>query len=575
MAISLTRAARGLLAMMLGMLGICGATAIWSVWTLSAAVDAQAAAAGLIRTHMRADMMHDAVRGDVLAALASRDPASGTSLAQTRKDLDEHLATLTESLATYGRYPASPKVRETTARLAGPMRDYGEAARRIVMEWDGRSTPDLSAFYARFTALEEGMEAASEAIERNATDTAAAAQRLEWIAFVLICAALLASAIAALVVGRAVRTRLVAPLLGLIAAMRRMSAGDRAVEVAVPDDGSELATLAGAIAEFRDQLADAEAETRAQARLIVESLGTGLRQMARGDLSHRIDINLQPPFAALRTDYNAAVGALRDLIGQVGQGAATIRVGSGEIARAADDLARRTELSAASLGTTAHALADMDNRLKATAQAAAATVARADGAIETVAAGRTVADDAVSAMRRVAESAERIDTVIEGLNKIAFQTRVLAMNAAVEAGRAGEVGRGFAVVADLVSALARRAEEEAAQAREQLTATQQDVLAAAASVERVDGALAAITTDVEQVHRLLADMADDNAAQASAIGDITAEIDKMDLATQQNAAMVEQTSAAARQLSDEVAQLDEHAARFVTRTARATLPVAA
>jgi methyl-accepting chemotaxis protein len=106
-------------------------------------------------------------------------------------------------------------------------------------------------------------------------------------------------------------------------------------------------------------------------------------------------------------------------------------------------------------------------------------------------------------MTRVAESAKGIDSVIEGLDKIAFQTRVLAMNAAVEAGRAGEAGRGFAVVADLVSALAMRAEEEAGRARDQLTATQTDITAAVQMVEKVDSALVNISGDVGEVHELL------------------------------------------------------------------------
>lgn len=567
---SLGRAAFLVSSMMLALLATCGAVSIWAVWQLSGAVRAQADAAGLMRIHMRADMMHDAIRGDVLAALASRDPASGTSLDEARKDLGEHVGVLRESMGAYGRYASSPELRRATGELAQPMTGYAEAALRLVMRWDGRTTPDLSDFYTQFRRMEESMEVASGEIEGHATATAEASARLGTIAMVLVIGTLLLSAGASLVFGRLVRSRLVQPLLGLIDAMRRMAAGDREVVLPTGNAGSELGALAGAMGEFRDQLKAADQRTAAQAQLIVESLGGGLKQMSRGDLTAEITTALEPPFAELKSDFNAAVAALRELIGAVGGSTATIRVSSNEIARASSDLARRTEETASSLGRAAQSITEMNNRLQATADAAATTVSRADGAIGTVATGRAVADEAVTAMQRVASSAERIDAVIEGLNKIAFQTRVLAMNAAIEAGRAGEVGRGFAVVADLVSALAKRAEEEAAQARDQLSVTQSDIGAAVASVERVDGALAAITTDVEQVHKLLGEIATDNAVQASAIGDINAEIGKMDMATQQNAAMVEQTSAAARQLSNEVGQLAEQAGRFVVgRTAPA------
>src|SRR5690606_29736049 len=145
----------------------------------------------------------------------------------------------------------------------------------------------------------------------------------------------------------------------------------------------------------------------------------------------------------------------------------------------------------------------------------------ANEAIAIVGSGRATADEAVQAMGRVAESAKGIDSVIEGLDKIAFQTRVLAMNAAVEAGRAGEAGRGFAVVADLVSALAMRSEEEAARARDQLTATQTDIVAAVEMVQKVDGALADISGDVGEVHDLLARIAVDNQAQSTAITEVS------------------------------------------------------
>jgi methyl-accepting chemotaxis protein len=165
-------------------------------------------------------------------------------------------------------------------------------------------------------------------------------------------------------------------------------------------------------------------------------------------------------------------------------------------------------------------------------------------------------------MGRVSQSAKGIDSVIEGVDKIAFQTRVLAMNAAVEAGRAGDAGRGFAVVADLVSALALRAEEEAKRARNQLTVTQSEIVVAVGAVQSVDRAFADITDDVGAVHALLASISRDNQAQSGAISEIAAAVNTMDRTTQQNAAMVEETSAAARNLTTEVDALASQTATF-------------
>lgn len=295
---------------------------------------------------------------------------------------------------------------------------------------------------------------------------------------------------------------------------------------------------------------------------VMAALGQALSAVAQGDLTAEIDGEFCGETAALKSDFNEALARLRDMIGSVADSAEGIRTGSSEIAQAAEDLARRTESNAASLEETSAALVQIDERLKATANAAGRTVGRANQAIATVGTGRTIADEAVQAMERVRDSATGIDSVIEGLDKIAFQTRVLAMNAAVEAGRAGDAGRGFAVVADLVSSLAMRAEEEAKRARDQLTVTQTDVVTAVEAVQRVDGAFADISNDVGEVHSLLDSIATDNQAQSSALTQISAAISSMDQSTQQNAAMVEQTSAAARNLNSEVTSLARQAALF-------------
>ncbi|NYT40117.1 CHASE3 domain-containing protein [Sphingomonas sp. R-74633] len=358
------------------------------------------------------------------------------------------------------------------------------------------------------------------------------------------------------------------PISGLTRTMADLAAGRNDIAVPDTDRGDELGDMARAVLVFRDaavakQASDAaNARAEAEQKMVVETISTHLSELAGGNLTAEITQAFPGDYEAVKTNFNAAVTELRSLIASVMESASSIHTGSSEIAQASEDLARRTEANAASLEQTAAAVTQMNGRLRATADAANRTVARADDTISTVTNGRETADEAVQAMGRVSESAKGIDSVIEGLDKIAFQTRVLAMNAAVEAGRAGEAGRGFAVVADLVSALAMRAEEEAGRARDQLTATQTDITAAVEMVQRVDGALANISTGVGEVHGLLGEMASDNQAQATAISEVSTAIGAMDQSTQQNAAMVEETSAAARNLASEVTTLSEQARRF-------------
>jgi methyl-accepting chemotaxis protein len=355
------------------------------------------------------------------------------------------------------------------------------------------------------------------------------------------------------------------PYVNTVVRMEGLAAGDLSSPIAYNDYKDCVGRMTNAMQTFRNTAVEQQKQAAEQAE-VVGLFGRHLAQLTAGNLTAPIEEELPPGYAELKSDFNAALESLRGLIGSVAASADAIRTGSGEIAQASEDLARRTEANAASLEQTSAAVTQMDGRLKATAEAAGRTVVRADGAISTVEEGRSIAEEAVQAMARVADGAEGIDSVIEGLDKIAFQTRVLAMNAAVEAGRAGEAGRGFAVVADLVSALAMRSEEEAARARNQLTATQSDIVAAVDMVHRVDGALANIAGGVAEVHSLLGQMASDNQAQSVAISEISVAIGSMDQSTQQNAAMVEETSAAARNLSGEVSVLADQAAKFTIDT---------
>ena len=357
----------------------------------------------------------------------------------------------------------------------------------------------------------------------------------------------------------------------LIAGVHRLNSPFRRLLRLFRGPSTEKATVAlvkAALLDMEVSLSIYFEEAQAERDAAIASFETALGALAEGDLTNELS-GLPSSFAALETSYNRTLTRIREMIAAVGDGTMRIRSGIGEISQAAEDLSRRTQGNAASLEQTTAAVTQMEGRFRSTAEAAKHTVTRADQAISTVGQGRGIVDEAVQAMGRVSEAAKGTDSVIEGLDKIAFQTRVLAMNAAVEAGRAGEAGRGFAVVADLVSALAMRAEEEAGRAREQLTMTQAEIVTAVDAVQKVDGALANISGDVSQVHDLLGSMASDNGAQSTAISEISHAIGDMDRATQQNAAMVEETSAAAQNLAQEVTELANLAAQFRTEKAGA------
>lgn len=489
-----------------------------------------------------------------------------TAIAAERQELDSRLKALRPFMdgADHERF----------AKLERGLADYYKATEAVPALWmAGRKEeaediiqhPAREAYEIIDEALGGIVQHQDEALEAGAAATDAQSAAALWTLVIVSLVGL--GAIGAGVV-LMVRRQVTGPVVAMTGLMDRLANGDDGMAVPDTERRDEIGNMARAVLVFRDnaraQAAAQTEKTRADAeqKLVVDTLSEGLGCLAKGDLTFEIEAQFTTAYAQVKTNFNGAMTSLRELIGTVIDSAQTLRTGSHEIAQAAEDLARRTEGNAASLEETSASLTQIDGRIKATAVAAGRTVARADEAISTVSGGRSIADEAVQAMSRVRDSAKGIDEVIEGVDKIAFQTRVLAMNAAVEAGRAGEAGRGFAVVADLVSALAMRAEDEARRARDQLTVTQTDIVAAVEAVQKIDSALTDISDGVGEVHGLLGGMATDNQAQASAITQISAAMNVMDQSTQQNAAMVEQTSAAARNLSVEVQALSEEAARF-------------
>ncbi len=290
----------------------------------------------------------------------------------------------------------------------------------------------------------------------------------------------------------------------------------------------------------------------------VKALGTGLAELAAGHLAHGMGEALDPAYEKLRTDYNAAAGRLRDLLGGIAANAMATRSGTDEIAGAADDLARRTTQAAASLQETAAALEQITVTGARTAEGArlaheAVSRTRADADVS----GKVVRQ-AVDAMAEIERSSGKIGQIMGVIDEIAFQTNLLALNAGVEAARAGDAGRGFAVVATEVRALAGRSAEAAREINTLISLSTGHVSSGVALVGQVGEALSRIVGQVAEMSAAVADIATSAREQATGLAEVNKALNEMEEVTQQNAAMVEEATAATHGIARATAELAHH-----------------
>jgi methyl-accepting chemotaxis protein len=308
----------------------------------------------------------------------------------------------------------------------------------------------------------------------------------------------------------------------------------------------------------------------------VKIIALALEELASNNLSHRIDEALDPAYTQLQANYNKAAEQLESAIQGIVANTGAIRSGTDELAQAADDLSQRTERQAASLEETAAALEE----ITATVARSSSAAKQADHAVQQARAkaqeSSVVVRDTVSAMGSIEESAKQISQIIGVIDEIAFQTNLLALNAGVEAARAGDAGRGFAVVASEVRSLAQRSAEAAKEIKTLITTSVRQVERGVELVGETGRALQAIVDRVSDVHAVVSDIAVASGEQATGIAEVNTAVGQMDQVTQQNAAMVEESTAATHALVQEIEELDKLAASFqLTGGSAAVKPVAA
>ena len=255
---------------------------------------------------------------------------------------------------------------------------------------------------------------------------------------------------------------------------------------------------------------------------------------------------------------------LRSLVDDVTAQVSGVSVASREISRGSADLRSRTEQAASRLQQTASSMEQMTASVAGNSQSAGQAAQVAEVALQAAGQGSHVVGNVVQTMNGISTSARRIGDIIGLIDSIAFQTNILALNAAVEAARAGEHGRGFAVVASEVRSLAQRCADAAREIKSLIGASLNEVEKGGALADDAGKAVQAIVGEVQRVSELIRQISGASADQASGIGEVNTAVSQLDEVTQQNSAMVEQTSAAAQDLRRRADRLAEALAVFKT-----------
>ena len=358
--------------------------------------------------------------------------------------------------------------------------------------------------------------------------------------------------------------------------MREMEAQEAALQAQSKDLQSNISTIVAAAAagdfsrritksyedEDLSRFAGSVNELVANVDRGVSEVRRVIASLSHADLTQEMAGHFQGDFAELQANVNGAMLTLRSTMSGILSTAGTITGNSRELSAAADQLAHRTEQQAASLEETAAALEEITTTVKTSTARAIEASDMVRETKESAEKSGDIVQSAIDAMGRIEQSSQKISQIISVIDEIAFQTNLLALNAGVEAARAGEAGRGFAVVAQEVRELAQRSANAAKEIKTLINASAGEVKGGVSLVLSTGDVLSEIKDLVNRVNDHVVSIARAAQEQSAALGEINTAVNQMDQMTQQNAAMVEETTAASQVLASEAAQLQTALSQF-------------
>ena len=522
---------------------------------------------------------------------SSKDP----EMAKFTKDYEENKTVLLDRLATAKQLiPAEATAIDaltvqahniialTDQAVKAGVADDNDTATRLLKQADPLIDAEVTAVRSWLDAFNKSIAAKSNVLGEKTVDT---------ITYTLIALGLIFAV--SILIAIVVSTRgITSPIERLRARMASLAKGETEEAVSGIERKDEVGQMAGAVSVFRDSAierirlekeADAgrslsekerlereaqKAKDAADTQLAVDGLAAGLAELSNGNVTYRIDKSFVAHLDQLRADFNSSMAKLQDTLRAVGDNAEGIAAGANQIRSASDDLSKRTEQQAASVEETAAALEQITTTVKDStrrAEEAGALVGRARiGAQKS----GDVMREAISAMEAIAQSSSEISNIIGVIDDIAFQTNLLALNAGVEAARAGDAGKGFAVVAQEVRELAQRSAKAAKEIKALISTSGQQVHSGVDLVTKTGDSLQQIVGEVEEIDRNVRAIVESAREQATGLQEINTAVNSIDQGTQQNAAMVEESTAASHSLAKEVASLNNLLGQFTLQNGR-------
>jgi methyl-accepting chemotaxis protein len=307
----------------------------------------------------------------------------------------------------------------------------------------------------------------------------------------------------------------------------------------------------------------------AAAYLITRSITLPIAEAARvakaveaGDLTSRVKVDGKDETAALLQALSAMQASLRSIVESVRGGAEVVAAASSQISEGNLDLSKRTEEQAAALEETGATMEELTSTIRNNAENSQEANKLAISASGIATRGGQVVSQVVDTMREINEGSRKIADIISVVDGIAFQTNLLALNAAVEAARAGEQGRGFAVVASEVRNLAQRSADSAREIKTLITSSVERVEKGSALVDQAGKTMEEVVSAIKRVGEVIAEISAAGREQSNGVQEVAKAVTQMDQATQQNAALVEESAAAAESLRQQATQLLESVSVF-------------